>query len=95
MECSSLVFSGHAVRRMFERGIREDAVLAVIQSGEVIAEYPDDVPFPSYLILGFVGGQSVHVALALDAAKRTCHVVTAYVPNPGLWSDDFKTRRNL
>jgi len=35
----------------------------------------------------------VHVVVAVDAAEGACYVVTAYVPDPGLWSADFRTRR--
>src|SRR5471030_1267248 len=42
----------HAFERMFQRGIDLDAVAQVISSGEVIADYPDDQPYPSTLLLG-------------------------------------------
>jgi hypothetical protein len=44
MECKEVVFSSHAVKRMFERGINPTDVRAIINSGEVIAEYPDETP---------------------------------------------------
>jgi Domain of unknown function (DUF4258) len=47
MECSSIVFSGHAVRRIFERSLAELDVLQVIAQGEVIEEDPSDTPYPS------------------------------------------------
>ena len=37
MECERVVFSGHAVQRIFERGISRDAVLSVVDQGAVIA----------------------------------------------------------
>lgn len=86
-------FSGHAVQRMFERLISKDEVLAVIAAGEVIADYPDDTPFPSSLLLGFVKGRPLHVVMALDEANRTCHIITVYPPDPAIWNDDLKTRR--
>ena len=48
MECTEIVFSGHAIRRIFERGLGQDAILKAMRTGEVIAEYPDDSPHPSY-----------------------------------------------
>jgi hypothetical protein len=36
---------------MFERGIKESHVSKVIAEGELIAEYPDDEPFPSMLLM--------------------------------------------
>jgi hypothetical protein len=54
MDCESIFFSGHAIRRMFERSIGRREVIDIVRLGEIIAEYPDDEPFPSSLILGFV-----------------------------------------
>ncbi|MHB1416006.1 MAG: DUF4258 domain-containing protein [Chloroflexota bacterium] len=93
MEFERLVFSGHAVQRMFERGIQVDDVRAVLATGEVIAEYPDDRPYPSRLILGWVGERPLHVVAALDSTSGACYVVTVYVPDPGQWSADYRTRR--
>ena len=93
MNCGNVVFSGHAVRKMFERRLSHDAVLAVVASGQIILDYPDDRPHPSALILGFPDGRPVHVVAALDSARNECIVVTAYWPDPALWQDDFKTRR--
>jgi hypothetical protein len=39
---------------MFQRGVRPDAVNAVVSGGETVADYPDDSPYPSRLLLGFV-----------------------------------------
>ena len=94
MEYIRIIFSGHAVRQMFRRGLGKDDVIATIQSGEVIADYPDDRPYPSCLILGFVGDIPVHVVFALDEEQQVGIVVTAYVPDPDLWTGDFKFRRN-
>lgn len=93
MDCSGSRFSRHALERMFQRGITPNVVEHIIKEGEVIASYPDDTPFPSVLVLGFDGKQPVHVVVARDAGARLCHVVTAYSPDPNVWSDDFKTQR--
>jgi len=93
MECKEVKFTGHALRRMFERGIGVDDVLAVVTSGETIADYPEDTPFPTYLILGFVKSRPIHIVVAKDGLKKTCHIITAYPPDPAQWKADFKTRR--
>lgn len=90
----TLVFSGHAVRRMFEKCISERDVRRVIETGEIIASYPEDQPYPSCLMLGFVGEHALHVVVALDRASATCHVVTVYVPDPEVWHPDYRTRRS-
>lgn len=93
MDFSRIIFSGHAVQRMFSRGISSDEVNDVIQKGEKIAEYPDDIPYPSCIMLGFVRDIPVHVVLGIDREQKTGIVITAYVPSPTLWGEDFKTRR--
>lgn len=93
MKCIQVAFSGHAVRKMFEREISRDTVLGVIADGEIIVDYPDDRPYPSALVLGFPEGRPVHAVIAKDPASGQCTVVTAYRPDPALWQDDFKTRR--
>ena len=93
MDCRQIFFRGHAVRRMFERGVAKDDVVAVITSGEVIIEYPDDKPYPSFLVLGWRAGEALHVVVAEDRPSQACYVITVYVPDPAVWSADFKRRR--
>jgi len=94
VNCGSLSFSGHALRRMFERGLSRLDVAAAIHDGEVIADYPDDRPHPSCLLLGFVDHRPVHVVVAHDRARECCIVVTAYIPDSALWADGFRKRRS-
>ena len=90
----SLMFSGHALRQMFARSITTGHIRSVIDEWEVIASYPDDRPYPSELLLAFPAGRPLHVVLAYNEVTRTGYVVTAYVPDPALWSEGYKTRRN-
>jgi hypothetical protein len=93
MECREVVFSSHAVKRMFERGINPIDVRAIINSGEVIAEYPDDTPYPSCIVLGVINDRAIHAVVAIKPDGQKCHVVTVYPADPELWSNDFRTRR--
>jgi len=93
MNCKRVVFSGHAIQRMFERGLSRDDVMAVIARGETIAEYADDKPYPSRLLLGLAGTKPIHVVLASDLTADLCVVVTVYEPAPQQWSADFRTRK--
>ncbi|MEW6529648.1 MAG: DUF4258 domain-containing protein [Thermodesulfobacteriota bacterium] len=68
-------------------------MVEVLCGGEVVAEYLDDDPFPSYLLLGFVRGRPLHVVVAVASQSRICYVVTAYDPDPLRWEPDFRTRR--
>jgi hypothetical protein len=64
-----------------------------VRNGEIIAEYPDDKPLPSKLLLDFIDEQPIHVVVAFDEIQRLCIVVTAYKPDLKFWESDFKTRR--
>jgi hypothetical protein len=88
-----LLFSGHAIERMFRRGISENEVRLVVLEGETIAEYADDTPYPSRLIFGLVEGRPIHVVVARDKKRVACIVITAYIPQPDQWSPDYRTRR--
>ena len=92
MDCDRIVFSGHAVKRMFERRIRLRDVELVLRDGEIIDEYPEDAPFQSCLVLGIVEGRAIHVVAAVDGMSRTCHIITAYPPDPNLWNSGFRRR---
>jgi len=95
MDCKEIKFTGHALWRMFERSISVDDVVSVVVSGEIIAEYPGDLPFPSCLVLGFVKSRPMHVVAAKDKSNETCYIITAYPPDPSQWNADFRTRRSL
>jgi hypothetical protein len=93
MECREIIYSGHAVRRMFERDLGPAEVRAVIESGEIIAQYPEDQPFPSFLLLGWSRGRPIQVVVASEELARKCYVITAYIPDPELWQADLRSRR--
>ena len=86
MYCETIFFSGHAMIRMFQRSIGQAEVKEVIQSGEIVVEYPDDEPFPSRLMLGLSVGRTLHVVVAFDDRTKTCYIITAYDPDPALWN---------
>jgi hypothetical protein len=83
----------HAFERMVERGIARTDVLAALSSGELIEEYPDDLPFPSALFFHMRGQSPLHVVAAFDAQTQWVFVITAYQPDLTHFEADFKTRR--
>ena len=88
-----LLFLPHAVRQMArtDRMISPKEVRDVIESGDIIEDYPEDVRGHSCLILGSGDGRRpIHVVCAPKDAYVA--VITAYLPDPKEWTGDFKTR---
>lgn len=89
-----LVFSTHAIKRMFERGISRTEVRHVLVTGKVIKEYPQDVPYPSQLVLGWSGNRALHVLVAINAQTQKIYIVTVYEPDSNLWEPDFRRKKS-
>ncbi|PKL64040.1 MAG: hypothetical protein CVV32_10280 [Methanomicrobiales archaeon HGW-Methanomicrobiales-3] len=87
-----LTFRIHALRQMFQRKISDSDIRELLGLGVIIEEYPDDVPYPSFLIFGIVNGRPLHVVMAYNNVDREAIVITAYEPDLDSWSENF-TRR--
>ncbi len=79
---------------MFERGISLADVREIVESGETLNEYPDDIPYPSKLILGYRGNRPIHLVLGYNEIEQMCIVITVYQPSKDIWENDFKQKRN-
>ncbi len=77
---------------MFERCISTQDVKNALKTGEIIVNYPDDTPYPSRLVLGFVNGRALHVVVATNEHDNMDIVITVYEPNSDVWASDFKRR---
>ena len=82
----TIVYRVHALRRMIERGITREEVEQVVGGGEVIASYPEDVPYSIALLLGWPRGRPLHVVVAYNRRDDETIVITAYRPSPDLWN---------
>ena len=88
---NKLTFRVHAIQKMFERSISRGDVAYVIEHGEVIREYPDDMPYASRLMLGWRDERTLHV-VAADNNDETI-IITDYEPDPELWESSFRTKK--
>ncbi len=50
MSSERLIFRVHAIQRMAQRGIRVEDVRRILETGQVIEDYPNDFPYPSALV---------------------------------------------
>ncbi|RLA95838.1 MAG: hypothetical protein DRG32_06065 [Deltaproteobacteria bacterium] len=93
MVSERIIFRVHALQRMFERRVTEEDIRHVLETGETIERYPDDKPYPSRLVLGWVGGRPLHVVVADNKEEGTWIVITIYEPDPTLWEEGFRRRK--
>jgi hypothetical protein len=78
MDCSKFEYSNHAVAQMFRRQISPDEVELAIGEGEIVKEYPEDKPFPSFLKLFFSTRlRPIHVVVSQDVSTGICYIITA------------------
>jgi hypothetical protein len=77
---------------MFKRNIQIGDVKEILSSAETIKEYPNDRPYPSKLLLGFINDIPLHVVVAYNNLEKQMIIVTAYIPDNQIWSNNFKTK---
>ena len=92
MVCKNLLFSDHCISQMFKRRILLAEVKSLLTSSEIIKEYTDDKPYPSFLLPGFVSNRPLHLLVAKDEETENCIMVTVYEPDKNIWKNDFKTK---
>ena len=93
MATSRLVFRVHALQRMFQREINEEDIRHVLATGKTIEGYPDDSPYPSRLVLGWIGSRAIHVVVADNQVDQETIVITVYEPDLTRWEPGFERRR--
>ena len=93
VRADSIRVSRHAFRRMGQQNIVSDDLLSSIDSALVVEDYPDYFAGPS---VHFDREQRpIHAVWGLEkGTQRPAVLVTAYRPDPSLWSDDFRSRRS-
>lgn len=81
--------------RLEGRSIPRKAVLASVDTYEIIENYPEDKYLPSYLIYAKYIEQIIHIQIAADIENDNVRIITTYKPSLDKWEEDFKTRRKL
>jgi len=93
MQCAEVLFSDHAIAQMFKRDIEISDIRHIIATGEAINEYPDDKPYPSFLLLGFIQTRPIHVVIARNTENERCIIITAYEPDQAIWEAHFRIKK--
>lgn len=90
-----VLFLPHAVQQMSrpERMINPAEVRRVVDTGEVIEDYPEDARGHSCLLLGHGrDNRPLHVVCAPKAEYLA--IITAYLPSSDQWEADGRTRKS-
>ena len=93
MEAPRLTFRVHAMSRMFERDISVADVRHVLAIGDIIELYPEDQPYPSRLVLGYVNNRPLHVVAAYNERENQIITITVYQPEADKWDETFRMRK--
>lgn len=78
---------------MFERRVSVEAVRQVLQSGEMIEDYSEEMPAPGGLISAKRGQRPLHVVMAENMEEYEQVVITVYEPDRGQWQPGFRNRK--
>ena len=91
-----ILYTPHALTQMAkpERLIRPAEIHAVVNDGELIEDYPEDVRGHSCLLLGF-GNEKRPIHVVCSPKDEYLAIITAYLPLPSQWSARFKERKNV
>jgi len=91
----SVRISEHGYDELASDGLSAREVVAGINAGVVVEDYPDYPKGPCVLLLQKDrDGQPIHVVWGIPRGQASPAVlVTAYRPDPAVWVDDFMRRR--
>ena len=87
--------SQHAFRRFQTYGITSDDLLSSIGGAILLESYPHYYTGPSILVLQYdANGAPLHAVWGIETGtSEPAVLITAYRPDPALWTDDFRTRK--
>ena len=87
--------SAHGYDELASDGILARDALAGVFEGIVIEEHPDYYKGPCVLVLQHdADGRPIHVLWGIPRnAVSPAVLITAYRPDPGKWSEDYRRRR--
>ena len=92
LECEQIIYTDHAIERMFEWGLDKPDIRNILVHGKVIEDYPEDIRGHSCLVFGYVTDEPIHICVGLARGPGICEVITVYRPDER-WEADHTTRR--
>ena len=84
----------HATIARLSRGISMIQLKQALADGEIIEKYPDDDPYPSCLVLGWLEtGDPLHIVCSRGKCAPELRIVTVYEPDDERWESNYKIRK--
>jgi len=95
IEKGEIKISNHGYDEMAEDGLLVKEIIASMKDGKVVEDYPEYPKGPCALVLQRDReGNPMHVVWGIPKnASSPAVLVTAYKPDPLIWTDDFMERR--
>jgi len=94
LENNTYRLTRHAVISRLSRGITTNQLKRALINGEIIEKYPDDKPYPSCLILGWLeSGDPLHIVCSRGNTEPELRIVTVYEPDDEKWESGYKIRK--
>ncbi len=87
------IWRKHIHKRLAEREISQTEVISALIRAELVEEYPEDMPYPSALFLGWVEGKAIHIVASFDEETSRVFLITTYYPDEVHFENDRKTRK--
>ena len=93
-ERDKIAIKKHSALRMHQRGITIGEVRDALTSAEIVEEYREDYPYPSFLILGYTRTKRpIHAVVVIEPFGEVIWVITAYEPDTKEWESNFRRRK--
>jgi len=91
-----ILFLPHAIRQMShpDRMISAGEIRQIIEEGVLVEDYPEDVRGHSCLILGH-GEDNRPIHVVCSPKDDYLAIITAYLPDPTQWDDNFTKRKSI
>jgi len=94
IENKEIKISSHGYDELADDGLLVMDIMAEVQRAKVIEDYPNYPKGPCVLVLQKgLKGEPIHVLWGIHKnATSPAVLITAYKPNPDIWSKDFMRR---